>query len=110
MGRYITTTGTAGSVVRTISTTYSALVNDRIICTAGGFNISLPSSNTAIDGDTIQVIDATGAFGASNVTLLRTGSSLPNIMGQAADLLLNINYCAVTLTYTTAYGWIVSGK
>jgi len=108
MGRYITTTGTAGSVVRTINTTYTALVNDRIICTAGGFNITLPNSATCIDGDTIQVIDATGIFATNNVTLLRSGAA--NIMGSASDLVLNINYTSVTLTYTVSYGWLITGK
>lgn len=108
MGRYITTTGTAGSVVRTINTTYTAVVNDRIICIAGGFNITLPNSATCIDGDTIQVIDATGIFGTNNVTLLRNGSA--NIMNSASDLVLNINYSSITITYTVTYGWIITGK
>lgn len=109
MGRYITTTGTAGSVIRTISSAYTAVVNDRIFCTAGGYSITLPTSNTAIDGDTVQVIDVNGTFGGSNVTLLRAGSVLPNIMGQAADLVLNISYTSLTLTYSVSAGWVITG-
>ena len=31
MGRYITTTGTAGVTTREVSTTFSATVNDRVL-------------------------------------------------------------------------------
>ena len=60
MGRYITTTGTAASTFREISTTYSAVVNDRILAnTSGGaFTITLPAS--PIENDTVQVIDIGG--------------------------------------------------
>lgn len=108
MGRYITTTGTAGAVVRTINTTYTAQVNDRIICTAGGFTITLPNSATCIDGDTIQILDVTGVFGSSNVTVARNGAA--NIQNLAENLTLNINNASITLLYTVAYGWIISGK
>jgi hypothetical protein len=113
MGRYISTTGTAGATNRFISGNgYTAVANDRILCNSSGgaFSIYLPSSNTALDGDTVQVIDYVGAFATYNVTLLRNGSSLPNIMGSAADLVLNINYTSVTLTYTSAAGWVITGK
>ena len=108
MGRYITTNGTSGSVVRTISTTYTALVNDRILCTAGGFTITLPNSATCIDGDSIQIIDVTGVFGSSNVTVARNGSA--NIQNLAENLTLNINNTSLTLIYTSSYGWIIGGK
>ena len=107
MGRYITTTGTSGSVNRTVSTTYSALVNDRILCTAGGFTITLPSAASCIDGDTIQILDLTGVFGTNNVTVARNGANIQNL---AQDLTLNINNASITLLYTVSYGWIIAGK
>lgn len=107
MGRYITTTGTSGAVNRTVSTGYSALVNDRIICTTGGFTITLPSSASCIDGDTIQILDVTGVFGSNNVTVARNGANIQNL---AQDLTLNINNASVTLIYTVSYGWIIAGK
>ena len=74
MGRYITTTGTAGTVVRINNgTTYSAQVNDRIICTAGGQTITLPGVGTLIDGDSVQIIDAAGTAATSNITVARNG-------------------------------------
>jgi hypothetical protein len=105
MGRYITTTGTASNVVRTVSTTYQALVNDRIVCTTGGFTITLPLSTSLLDNDTIQIIDATGVFGSSNVTVARNGAKIQNL---AEDLTLNINNTAITLVYSGAtYGWLI---
>ena len=108
MGRYITTTGTAGAVNRSVSTTYTAQVNDRIICTAGGFTITLPNSATCIDGDTIQILDVTGVFGSSNVTVARSGAA--NIQNLAENLILNINNASITLLYTVTNGWIIAGK
>ena len=108
MGRYISVTGTAGAVTRVVSSTYNAVVNDRILCTAGGFNITMPNSATCIDGDTIQVLDVTGTFGSSNVTLVRNGSA--NIQNLAQNLVLDINNTSITLVYSSTYGWIIAAK
>ena len=45
MGRYISTTGTAGVVTKQVNTTYQAVVNDRILAdsSSAGFTITLPS-------------------------------------------------------------------
>jgi len=103
MGRYISTTGTASVVVRTVSTTFSAQANDRIICTAGGFTITLPSSPTV--NDTIQIIDATGVFGSSNVTVNRNGQNIQNL---ADNLVLDLNNTALTLVYSgVTFGWLI---
>jgi gamma-glutamyl-gamma-aminobutyrate hydrolase PuuD len=103
MGRYISITGTASSTVRTVSTTYTAEANDRIICTGGGFTITLPASPTV--NDTIQIIDATGVFGSSSVTVDRNGNEIQNL---AENLVLDINNTAITLVYSGAtYGWLI---
>lgn len=103
MGRYLTTTGTVSTVTRTVSSTTTAVANDRLVCTAGGFTITLPSSPMV--NDSIQVIDATGAFGSSNVTVGRNGEKIQNL---SEDLTLNINNTAITLVYTGAtYGWLI---
>jgi len=49
MGRYITTIGTAGATTREISTTYQAVVNDRILANmaSSAFTITLPVSSGA---------------------------------------------------------------
>jgi hypothetical protein len=105
MGRYITTTGTGGAVTRVISTTYNAVVNDRILCTAGGFTITLPASSTCIDGDTIQITDAAGVAGSSNITVARNGTA--NIQNLAENLTINVNNATVILVFSTALGWTI---
>ena len=105
MGRYITTTGTAANVVRTVSSNYNALVNDRIICTTGGFTITLPSVSGLLENDVIQIVDATGVFGTSNVTVARNSAKIQNL---AEDLTLNVNNASVTLVYSgSTYGWLI---
>lgn len=103
MGRYITTTGTAGSVTRVISSAYSAVVNDRILCTAGGFTITLPNTGL-LDGDTIQITDAANTAASSNITVARNGN---NIQRLAEDLTINVNAATVVLTYSSSLGWII---
>jgi hypothetical protein len=105
MGRYITTTGTAQNVTRTVGSAYSAVVNDRIICTTGGFTITLPAANL-VENDTIQIIDATGVAGSSNITLARNGNKIQNL---AEDLTINVNNACVTLVWTgVTYGWLIT--
>jgi len=107
MGRYITTTGTAGTVLRTVGSSYQAEVNDRILCTSGGITITLPISTSLLENDTVQIVDVTGAFASSNVTVARNGAKIQNL---SENLTLDINNSAVTLVYTGAtYGWIISG-
>lgn len=106
MGRYITTTGTAANVVRTVSTNYNAVVNDRIICTAGGITITLPASGGLLDNDTIQIIDANGVAASSNITVGRNGAKIQNLN---EDLTVNVNNACVTLVYSTAIGsWLIT--
>ena len=106
MGRYITTTGTAGTVVRTATTTFSATVNDRILATstAGAFTITLPAVLTLLENDVIQIIDIGGASATNNITVARNGAL---INGAADDLIIDLNNTVVTLIYTGGtYGWV----
>lgn len=106
MGRYITTTGTAAAVLRTASSAYTAQANDRIICTQGGFTITLPAS--PVDGDVVQIIDINSAFGASALTVARNGQKIQNL---AEDLTLDVNGAVVTLVYSgVTYGWIITSS
>lgn len=106
MGRYITTTGTAGSVTRVIGAVpYQAVVNDRILCTAGGQTITLPVSTSLIDGDTVQIIDAFGNSSGSNITVARNGPA--NIQLLAENLTINVNNATTTLVYSVALGWLI---
>jgi hypothetical protein len=107
MGRYISTTGTAGVVTKQVNTTYQAVVNDRILADSSGatFTITLPLNASLLVNDTIQIIDATQSFGTNNVTIARNGSL---IQGVAEDLTLDLKGAIMTMIYTgPTYGWIV---
>ena len=109
MGRYISTTGTASSVIRNVSSTFSATVNDRILANSSGgtFTITLPLNSTLLVNDVVQIVDVTGSFNTNNVTLGRNGSKIQNL---SEDLVLDINNIAVTMIYTgSTYGWVISG-
>tara|TARA_B110000503_G_scaffold141841_1_gene236636 strand:+ start:3116 stop:3448 length:333 start_codon:yes stop_codon:yes gene_type:complete len=107
MGRYITTTGTAGVTSVEVSTTYSASVNDRILAnTSGGaFTITLPTNASLLLNDTIQIIDANGSADTNTITVSRNGSKINNV---ADNLTIDVKGAIVTLIYTGSnYGWIV---
>ncbi len=107
MGRYISTTGTAGIVIRNVTTTYQAVVNDRILAnsSAGAFTITLPLSTSLLDNDTIQIIDVGNQAATNNITVARNGAL---INGAADNLTIDLNQAIVTLIYTGAgTGWIV---
>ena len=109
MGRYISTTGTASSVIRNVSSTFSATVNDRILANSSGgtFTVTLPLNSTLLVNDVVQIVDVTGSFNTNNITLGRNGSKIQNL---SEDLVLDINNIAVTMIYTgSTYGWIISG-
>lgn len=103
MGRYISSTGSALATIVEKNANYTAVANDRVICTGGGFTVTLPAN--PLVNDTVQIVDATGAFGSSNVTLGRNSQKIQNL---AEDLVLNIDNTAITLVYTGAtYGWLI---
>jgi len=109
MGRFITETGTASTVIREISSAYTAVVNDRILADSSGaaFTITLPAVADALVNDTIQIIDIAGSFATNNVTLGRNGA---NIQGAADDLDLDLNGATITIMYSgPTYGWIIIG-
>lgn len=108
MGRYISTTGTAGVVIRNVTTTYQAVANDRILAnsTGGAFTITLPLSTSLLDNDTIQIIDVGFVAATNNITVARNGAL---INGAADNLTIDLNGAIVTLIYTgVSYGWVVA--
>lgn len=111
MGRYITNTLTYSTNTVTTGTTYSASVNDRVLCTAGGITVTLPNTTAdggaLVAGDTVQIVDVGGNAGSSSITVARNGA---NIQGLAENLTIDINNSAPILIYTGAtYGWVISG-
>lgn len=109
MGRYITTTGTAGNTIREITSAYNAQVNDRVLAnTSGGaFTITLPAPSGLFLNDTIQIIDIGGVAATNNITVGRNGSKIQNV---SDDLTIDVNGSIITLIYSgSTYGWIVGG-
>jgi len=107
MGRYITSTLSYATTTVETGISYQSVVNDRVLCTAGGITITLPISSSLLVGDTVQVIDVGGNAGSANITVARNGA---NIQGAASDLTIDINNTAPVLVYTGAtYGWVLSG-
>jgi hypothetical protein len=109
MGRYITTTGTSSTVLRSVTTTYSAVVNDRILAnsTSAAFTITLPLSTSLLENDTIQIIDIGGVAATNNITIARNGAKIQNL---SEDLVVNVNNASLTLVYTGAtFGWVIAG-
>jgi hypothetical protein len=107
MGRYITNTLSYATTTVTTGISYQAVVNDRVLCTAGGITITLPINTSLLVGDTVQIIDVTGAAGASAITVARNGA---NIQGVAENLTIDINNSSPILVYSGAtYGWVLSG-
>ena len=107
MGRYITTTGTAGVTTRTVSGNYSAAVNDRLLVdTAGGaYTVTLPANASLLVDDTIQIIDIAGNAATNNITVDRNGSEINNA---ADNLTIDVSGAIVTLIYSgSTYGWII---
>ena len=102
MGRYITTTGTAGVTTREISTTFSATVNDRVLANtaSSAYTITLPVNSSLLVNDTIQIIDISNNAASNNLTLARN-SSLIN--GSAENLTIDVSGAIVTLIYTGSF-------
>lgn len=112
MGRYITTTGTAGTALKNVNsatvTTYQAIVNDRILVNTvtAAVTITLPAVGTVLDNDTIQIIDVGGASGTNNIIVARNGAL---IQGVADNLTIDLGNSITTLIYCGAtYGWVVA--
>jgi len=84
-------------------TSYTAVVGEFIVASAGGITITLPASPSA--GDTVTVKDGTGDAATTTFTVARNGS---NIAASATDLIFDKNYAEITMTYIDGtIGWSV---
>jgi len=84
-------------------TSYTALVGDNIVVTAGSITITLPASPSA--GDTVGIKDGTGAAATTTFTVARNGS---NIASSATDLIFDKNFAEITMMYIDGtIGWSV---
>ena len=110
MGRYINATPGQASTVRTVSTTYQALVKERILADASGgaITVTLPAAESTMAGDVVLIYDIAGQAASNNITV---GRYFSNIQGTAEDLTINVANAVITLTYTNAtYGWVLTSN
>lgn len=108
MGRYITSTLAYATTNVETAVSYTASVNDRVLCTAGSITITLPAASGLVTGDTVQIADVGGNAGSNAITVARNGA---NIQGAAENLTIDINNSAPVLVYTgTTHGWILTGS
>ena len=84
-------------------TSYTAVVGEFIVASAGGITITLPASPSA--GDTVTIKDGTGAAATTTFTVARNGS---NIASSATDLVFDKNFAEITMSYIDGtIGWSV---
>jgi len=98
--------GGGGSIQNWVTETsaYTASNNDAIIAntTAGSFTVTLPSTPSV--GNTVTFVDVFGTWVANPLTI----TSANNISGASQNLVLNVNYATIVLTYiSSTYGWKV---
>tara|TARA_B110000503_G_scaffold110437_1_gene165271 strand:+ start:807 stop:1133 length:327 start_codon:yes stop_codon:yes gene_type:complete len=108
MGRYITSTLSYATTTVDTGISYQAVVNDRVLCSAGAITITLPAVGDTVVGDTIQVIDVGGNAGTDAIIVARNGAL---IQGAATDLTIDINNASPVLVYSGGtYGWVLTGS
>jgi hypothetical protein len=71
--------------------------------TASAFTLTTPSSPA--DNDHILINDGMGTFSTNNLTIARSGN---NIAGLSQDLVCDVDYASVRLTFKTTIGWILT--
>jgi len=113
-GKYLTTDGTSVSwEAISYKPEENSTVSSNIIVSNGGryfvdttssITLTLPGSASA--GNEVQVFDVSGFASANNITVAPDGLK---INGAVQDLLIDLDYAAVSLVYTGSdYGWKVS--
>lgn len=85
------------------TTTYTAVNGDGILADTSGSAWVLTLPVTPIEGDVVGVSDVWGTFATNNLTIARNGNL---IMGEAEDLIVDINNASFLLVYTgVTTGW-----
>ena len=89
-----------------VNTTATLAANTRYLVdsSTAGFTLTLPATPTA--GQFVTLADSEGSFSTNNVTVAQNGS---NIVGQAADLVLDVDRAVVIMIYSgdATTGWLV---
>jgi len=99
-----TSLSTVPSSWKIMTTSGTAINNDRIFVNAGGITVTLPLNPTL--GYQVQIIDMTGAAATTNFTIARNSQK---IQGLAENLVVNVNGARITLVYSDAVrGWALT--
>lgn len=99
----LTTGNNQNYVIKTSN--YSAISGDQILAntSSNAWTLTLPTSPSA--NDFVDVADYSGDFETNNLTINRNGK---NIMGDASDLICDVNYFSGKLLYVDiTEGWII---
>jgi hypothetical protein len=95
---------TVPSSWKIVTTSVTALNNDRMFVNAGGITVTLPLNPSL--GYQVQVVDITGAAATTSFTIARNSQK---IQGLAENLVVNVNGARVTLVYSDAVrGWTLT--
>jgi hypothetical protein len=89
--------------IRTSNFTATAGVRYYLNSNAGSFTMTLPASPS--QGDQVAFVDLAGNFATNAVVLDRNGS---NIMADASNMNLDVDYFSGTVEYVNAFrGWVL---
>jgi hypothetical protein len=90
----------------TSNTTVAAGSGNFVATNVGAIVVTLPSSPSL--GDEVSVIDGPGFASSNNITI---GRNSQPIMGEAEDMVVNVDDAAFTLVYyNSTYGWRLKDK
>ena len=90
----------------TSSATVAAGSGNFVATNVGAITVTLPASPSL--GDEVAVIDGAGFASANNITI---GRNSQPIMGEAEDMVVNVDDAAFTLVYyNSTYGWRLKDK
>ena len=90
----------------TSNTTVAAGSGNFVATNVGAIVVTLPSSPSL--GDEVSVVDGAGFASANNITI---GRNSQPIMGEAEDMVVNVDDAAFTLVYyNSTYGWRLKDK
>jgi hypothetical protein len=73
----------------------------RIYAVNGAYTLTLPAAPSI--GDTVKVLDTSGAASSGNITIARNGNKIGNL---TEDFLIDVDNASVNLVYiNSTYGW-----
>lgn len=105
MGRFLTSQGTLGIVLKeNVTTSQSINSNDRVLVNTSGGAITLTLPAAPLVNDMVQIIDVGNVAATNKITVARNGQ---RIAGLLEDLTIDLNGSVTSLIFTGGtYGWV----